>query len=110
LSVGAIESLVIALEAKDKYTAGHSRRVTEISIAIAKEMGLSEKQLDDVRWGSLLHDEGKIAVNQLIQNKPGTLNKDEYEHIMIHAYVGAGIVKPVVFLLIYNGAYYLQVA
>lgn len=96
LSLGAIESLVIALESKDQYTAGHSRRVTEISIAIAKEMALSDKQLDDVRWGSLLHDVGKIAVNQLIQNKPGNLSKEEYEHIMIHAQVGAGIVRPVV--------------
>jgi putative two-component system response regulator len=96
LSLGAIESLVIALEAKDKYTAGHSRRVTDISVAIGKEMNLSEAELEDVRWGSLLHDVGKIAVSQMILNKPGELNKDEYEHIMIHAYVGAGIVKPVV--------------
>jgi HD-GYP domain-containing protein (c-di-GMP phosphodiesterase class II) len=52
--------------------------------------------LEDLRWGSLLHDVGKIAVDQFIQNKPGKLTPAEYEHIMIHAQVGAGIVKPVV--------------
>jgi len=96
LSLGAIEALVIALEAKDKYTAGHSRRVTDISVATGKEMGLSGERLEDLRWGSLLHDVGKIAVNQLVQNKPGNLTQEEYEHIMIHAHVGAEIVKPVV--------------
>ena len=96
LFLGAIESLVFALEAKDKYTAGHSRRVTEIAMAIGKELGLSSDEMENLHWGSLLHDVGKIAVDQLIQNKPGRLTPEEYEHIMIHAQVGAGIVKPVV--------------
>ncbi len=94
--LGAIEALVFALEAKDKYTAGHSRRVTEIAVAIGRELGLSPDDIEDLRWGGLLHDVGKIAVDQLIQNKPGKLTPEEYEHIMIHAHVGAGIVKPVV--------------
>jgi putative nucleotidyltransferase with HDIG domain len=96
LFLGAIEALVFALEAKDKYTAGHSRRVTEISLAIGRELNLPEDDIEDLRWGSLLHDVGKIAVDQFIQNKPGKLTPEEYEHIMIHAQVGAGIVKPVV--------------
>jgi len=94
--LGAIEALAFALEAKDKYTAGHSRRVTEIAVAIGKEMGLSQDCVEDLRWGGLLHDVGKIAVDQIIQNKPGRLTPEEYEHIMTHANVGAGIVKPVV--------------
>jgi putative two-component system response regulator len=94
--LGAIEALVFALEAKDKYTAGHSRRVTEIAVAIGKELGLPPADIEDLRWGGLLHDVGKIAVDQLIQNKPTKLTPEEYEHIMIHAHVGAGIVKPVV--------------
>lgn len=94
--LGAIEALAFALEAKDKYTAGHSRRVTEIAVAIGKEMGLSTDCVEDLRWGGLLHDVGKIAVDQIIQNKPGKLTPEEYEHIMTHANVGAGIVKPVV--------------
>jgi putative two-component system response regulator len=94
--LGAIEALVSALEAKDKYTAGHSRRTADIAVALGKELGLSKDDLDNLRWAGLLHDVGKIAVDQLIQNKPGKLTQEEYEHIMIHASVGAGIVKPVV--------------
>jgi putative nucleotidyltransferase with HDIG domain len=94
--LGAIKALVFALEAKDRYTAGHSRRVAEIAAAIGSELGLSTSDLEDLHWGGLLHDVGKIAVDQLIQNKPGRLTREEYEHIMIHAHVGASIVKPVV--------------
>jgi putative nucleotidyltransferase with HDIG domain len=96
LFLGSIEALVFALEAKDRYTAGHSRRVTEIAVAIGRELKLSDEDLDNLRWGSLLHDVGKIAVDHFVQNKPGKLTPSEYEHIMIHAHVGAGIVKHVV--------------
>ncbi|HEY78019.1 MAG TPA: response regulator [Dehalococcoidia bacterium] len=94
--LGTIEALVFALEAKDKYTAGHSQRVTSMALAIGKELALSAEELEDLRCSSLLHDVGKIAVDQLIQNKPGRLTPEEYEHIMIHAHLGAGIVRPVV--------------
>ena len=96
LFLGSIEALVFALEAKDKYTAGHSRSVTEIALAIGRELNLSEEDQENLRWGSLLHDVGKIAVDHFVQNKPGKLTPAEYEHIMIHAHVGAGIVKHVV--------------
>jgi putative two-component system response regulator len=96
LFLGAIEALVFALEAKDRYTGGHSRRVTSIALALGEELVLSSDDIEDLRWGSLLHDVGKIAVDPLIQNKPGKLTQEEYEHIMIHAHVGAGIVQPVV--------------
>ncbi len=96
LSFGAIESLVFALEAKDKYSAGHSRRVTSIAIAIGEKMGLSAEDLEDLRCGSLLHDVGKIAVDQIIQNKASKLTSDEYQHVMIHSGAGAGIVRPIV--------------
>jgi len=94
--LGAIEALVSALEAKDKYTGGHSRRVTEMALAIGSELGLSAQDMEDLRWGSLLHDIGKIAIDKVIQNKPDKLTREEYEHIMIHAHVGADIVQPVV--------------
>ena len=96
LFLGAMEALVAALEAKDKYTGGHSRRVTEIALAIGKELGLCVHEMEDLRWASLLHDVGKIAVDQVIQNKPGKLTCEEYEHIMIHSEIGAHIVQPVV--------------
>jgi putative two-component system response regulator len=96
LFLGAIEALVSALEAKDRYTGGHSRRVTEIALALGNELGLSLQDMEDLRWGSLLHDIGKIAIDQAIQNKPGKLTREEYEHIMTHAHVGADIVRPIV--------------
>ena len=96
LFLGAIEALVSALEAKDKYTGGHSRRVTEIALAVGKELGLSAQDMENLRWGSLLHDVGKIAIHQAIQNKPGSLTREEYEHIMTHPQIGARIVRPVV--------------
>src|SRR4030042_368585 len=95
LFVGSIEALVYALEAKDKYTAGHSKRVTDLAVHIGEEMGLSQDEVDDLRWGSLLHDVGKIAVDPTIQNKPRSLTLEEYRHMMTHALVGAGIVRPV---------------
>ncbi|MBN1375556.1 MAG: response regulator [Dehalococcoidia bacterium] len=96
LFLNSIESLVFALEAKDKYTAGHSRRVASIAVAIAGEMGLEGDEMDNIRLGALLHDTGKIAVAHDIMNKPGQLTEDEYRHVMAHASIGAGIVKPVV--------------
>ena len=96
LFLGAIEALVSALEAKDEYTGGHSRRVTDIALAIAQELGLSAQDMEDLRWGSLLHDIGKVAVDTAIQNKPGKLTREEYEHIMTHVRVGVEIVQPLV--------------
>ncbi|GAF82150.1 unnamed protein product, partial [marine sediment metagenome] len=66
LFLGAIEALISALEANDKYTGGHSRRVTEIALALGNELGLSALDMEDLRWGSLLHDIGKIAIDQAI--------------------------------------------
>jgi len=96
LFLGAMEALVSALEAKDRYTGGHSRRVADVALSLGKELGLSAHDMEDLRWGSLLHDVGKIAVQETIQNKPGSLTPEEYEHIMTHIHVGAHIVRPVV--------------
>ena len=94
--LGAIEGLVCTLEDSDKYTAGHSREVTGISVGIGKRLGLDSDQLEDLLWGALLHDVGKIAVDPNILNKPGELTPGEYRHIMTHASVGPSLVRPLV--------------
>ncbi len=94
--LGAMQSLVFALEATDRYTAGHSRRVSEISMAIGEKLHLDARQMEDLRWGSLLHDIGKIAISQAIINKPDKLTPEEYEHVISHTIVGASIMQPVV--------------
>jgi putative two-component system response regulator len=95
LTLGSFEALVNALEAKDKYTAGHSRRVAQISKIIGQALGMTEDNLEILRWGALLHDVGKIAIDPTIQNKPGKLTDEEYEKMMMHTQVGPGIVEPV---------------
>jgi len=95
LFLGSIEGLVHALEFKDKYTAGHARRVTDLAVAIGREMGFGQSELDDLRWGALLHDVGKVAVEASVQNKNGKLTSEEYYHVMTHPLVGAEIISRV---------------
>jgi response regulator RpfG family c-di-GMP phosphodiesterase len=87
--LGAMSALSFALEARDAYTAGHSRRVADIALAIGKKYGLSEDELEDLRWGSLLHDLAKITLDEKILNKGGKLTAKEYAHVMTHPIVGA---------------------
>jgi response regulator RpfG family c-di-GMP phosphodiesterase len=95
LFLGSIEALVCALESKDKYTAGHSRRVAEFTLLIARHLGMSADEMEDMHYGALLHDVGKIAIDPDIQNKPGKLTDDEYEQLMTHAQIGPSIVKSI---------------
>ncbi len=96
LFIDAIESLVGALEAKDKYTAGHSRRVTKIAVDTGLALGLSGEELENLRWAALLHDIGKIGIDPSVQNKPGTLTPTEYNYILTHCTIGPSIVGPLV--------------
>jgi response regulator RpfG family c-di-GMP phosphodiesterase len=96
LFMDAVESLVGALEAKDKYTAGHSRRVTKIAIETGMTLGLTGEELENLRWAALLHDIGKIGIDSSVQNKPGTLTPTEYNYILTHCSIGPGIVQPLV--------------
>ena len=79
------ESLAEAIDAKDPYTAGHSARVTEISVGIAKEMSIKGEELRELRFAGLLHDIGKIGVRDSVLGKPGRLSDDEWRHIQEHA-------------------------
>jgi putative two-component system response regulator len=96
LFIDAVQSLVTALEAKDKYTAGHSRRVTKIAMEIAQALGLKGEELENLRWAALLHDIGKIGIDSTVQNKPGILTPSEYNYILTHCSIGSGIVRPLV--------------
>ena len=96
LFLGAIDNLVCTLEANDRYTAGHSREVTNIALSIGQQLGLSSDEIEVLHWGALLHDVGKIAVDSRILNKQDKLNPEEYRHIMTHAIVGPNLVRPLV--------------
>jgi putative two-component system response regulator len=96
LFIDAVESLIVALEAKDQYTAGHSRRVTKIAMDIAYALGMKGEDLQNLRWAALLHDIGKIGIDSSIQNKPGGLTPTEYHYVLTHCSIGSGIVQPLV--------------
>lgn len=96
--LATIEVLATAIDAKDPYTQGHSRRVTQYSVAIAEEMNLSPKEIEDIRYAGLLHDVGKIGIKDSIIRKPGRLTDEEYAIIKKHPSIGAKILRPVDFL------------
>ena len=96
--VGAIRALAAALDARDPYTAGHSDRVSALSVIIGREMRLSDADLEVLRLGALLHDIGKIGLNDEILGKRGPLTAEEFEQIKRHPVLGARILRQVPFL------------
>lgn len=90
-----VKSLVKAIEAKDKYTKGHSQRVAQISIMIAKEMDLSTERVKNIEMAAVLHDVGKIGLPEYILNKSGKLTAEEYEHMRQHPSNGYEIVSQI---------------
>jgi PAS domain S-box-containing protein len=92
-----IEAVSIALEKRDPYTAGHQKRVSSLSAAIASEMGYSDERIEGIRLGSMVHDIGKISVPAEILNRPGKLSKDEFGIIKAHPEAGYDILKGVDF-------------
>jgi len=96
--VGVIGSLAAALDARDPYTAGHSERVANLSVAIARQMELPEIEIETVRLGALLHDIGKIGVSDAVLRKPGKLSDEEFSQIKLHPGLGARILRPLRFL------------
>lgn len=98
VSVGTLEALVNALEAKDQYLRGHSQRVADFSAMVAGELGLSDNEVEAVRTGGRLHDIGKIGIREEILNKQGPLTDDEFEHVKRHPITGSEILAPLVHL------------
>ncbi|WP_295154844.1 HD-GYP domain-containing protein [uncultured Ruminococcus sp.] len=96
LSLHLIQALAETIDAKDKYTNGHSERVASYSREIARRCGFDQKHQEEIYIMGLLHDVGKIGVPDRVINKRGRLNDDEYEIIKIHPGKGASILEKIV--------------
>jgi putative nucleotidyltransferase with HDIG domain len=97
-SMSALEGLTATVDARDTYTAGHSRRVQTIALAIGRELGLSEAELQVLGYAGLFHDIGKLAIPDSILLKPGPLTDAEMAAMKQHAVEGAAIVSRLGFL------------
>ncbi|HUI75955.1 MAG TPA: HD domain-containing phosphohydrolase [Candidatus Acidoferrum sp.] len=95
LFIGSIRMLAAAIDEKDPYTRGHSGRVAKYSSLIARELGLSAEDLDKLRIAALLHDVGKIGVDDRVLKKPGSLTPEEFDLMKQHTVKGANIMRPV---------------
>lgn len=95
LFLDAIRALTAAIDAKDPYTQGHSQRVSDYAVLLARDLGLDEDLVNNVRIASLLHDVGKIGIPDAILLKKGSLTEQEYEVIKRHAITGVNILSQV---------------
>ena len=93
--VQTVDALMLAMEARDKYTEGHSQRVAEISVSIAKELKYNDWKIQHLNMAALLHDVGKIGINDEILNKPGKLTVEEFDTIKTHPQIGYNILKDI---------------
>ncbi len=95
LFMGSIKALAQALEAKDEYTQGHSERVAEVSVGIARYLSLGESEIDDMWLAGFLHDIGKIGIQESVLNKPGELTACEWDLIKQHPVLAERILRPI---------------
>ena len=93
--LNTVRALVKAIEEKDYYTRGHSERVSELAVRIAKKMGLSEHEVETIRTGSLLHDIGKIGIPESIVKSSKPLTEAEFNIIRMHPEKGCEIVSSI---------------
>jgi putative nucleotidyltransferase with HDIG domain len=98
LYLSTIETLAMAIDAKDQITHGHIRRVQAYAVGLAQQLGVADKKLiQAIEAAALLHDMGKLAVPEYILNKPGKLTAAEFEKMKLHASVGADILSAIEF-------------
>lgn len=90
-----VSAMATAIEAKDRYTGGHTKRVALFSVLIAKHMGLSKEEIEDVRLSAILHDIGKIGIDDKVLKKDAPLDKPEWEHMKQHPEMGYKILAHV---------------
>ena len=93
LFIGTVKALAAAIDGKDRYTRGHSERVSRVSVAIGQRMGLDDEELEKLRISSLLHDVGKIAIDDSILKKPSSLTDEEFTIMKTHPKAGYKIMK-----------------
>ena len=93
-----MKSLALTLDAKDRYTAGHSESVQRYSVSIAQQMGLNQQEISNIDRAGALHDIGKIGIPDVIINKPGRLTPEEFEKIKEHPALGEQMILPIPFL------------
>jgi len=98
LSVGVVDALVTAVEAKEPYYRGQSARVADLAAEIAREMQLSPDVVEQIRLAGRLRDVGRIGVREAVLNKAGTLTDDELEHIREHLLISVDILAPLTHL------------
>ncbi|MBF0502232.1 MAG: HD domain-containing protein [Candidatus Riflebacteria bacterium] len=96
--IDTLGALTSAIDAKDSYTHGHSKRVTELSMGLGQEINLGKSDLENLRIASILHDIGKIGIPESILNKPNRLTDEEFQIIKSHPELGVRILKNVEFL------------
>ncbi|HEX7707441.1 MAG TPA: HD domain-containing phosphohydrolase [Thermoanaerobaculia bacterium] len=99
LFLNSVRMLAAAIDAKDPYTRGHSERVARYSIGIGKNLDLPEREMRNLRISALLHDVGKIGIDDRILRKPGALSEDEFEVMKQHPAKGAAIMSGVAQLI-----------
>lgn len=95
LFIGSIRMLAAAIDEKDPYTRGHSGRVAKYSVIIGEQLGLDPEALDKLRISALLHDVGKIGIDDRVLKKPGALTDEEFHIMKQHPVKGANIMRPV---------------
>jgi HD-GYP domain-containing protein (c-di-GMP phosphodiesterase class II) len=95
---GTLEGWSRALDLRDKETEGHSRRVTELTVRLARAAGLSDEQTTYARWGALLHDIGKMGVPDAVLLKPGPLDDEEWRLMRLHPTHAYNVLEPISFL------------
>ena len=96
--INTIAVLILTEEAKDPYVRGHTKRVSQYALAIAKAMGFSQQEQKTIERAGILHDLGKIGIDDSILNKPGKLNDQEWKIMKEHPQRGLEIIAPLPFL------------
>ncbi|UCF81335.1 MAG: GAF domain-containing protein [Acidobacteriota bacterium] len=96
--VGTATALALAIESRDKYTGGHTKRVLDFAYAAGRRLGLEGEELENLKLSAILHDIGKIGIPDNVLNKPGSLTEEEFKVMKRHPKIGGTIMSKIPFL------------